>query len=101
MGRTRLCLALFGVCAGAHATILWDTGAPHYVAFNGNNNYVGFTSGNLGAGLEQRWAAMPFRIGIGGAVIQEVDVDGFNDVNPDRSPATLDYIIWHRTALIR
>jgi hypothetical protein len=76
---------------------LWDTGAPHQVNFNGADTYLGFSSGNLGAGSEQRWAAIPFRIDVPGAVITEVDVDWFIVAGSEAD--NVNYIIWNRTGL--
>ena len=81
----------------ASAATLWDTGAPHMVNFNGTDTYLGYSSGNVGQGLEQRWAAVPFRIGGGGAIIQRVDVDWF--VVGGGEADNVNYIIWKRTGL--
>jgi hypothetical protein len=88
--------ALFGG-ALANAGVLWDTGAPHPVNFNGTDTNLGFSSGNLGAGSEQRWAAMPFKIGAGGAVVNQIDVDWF--VVAGSEADTVNYIIWKRNGL--
>lgn len=34
---------------------LWNTGSPKIVIYNGADSYLGFSSGNIGVGLEQRW----------------------------------------------
>jgi hypothetical protein len=77
--------------------MLWDTGAPHIVNFNGTETYLGYSSGNLGAGLEQRWAAVPFRISLSNAIITQIDVDWF--VQPGQEANSVNYIIWHRNGL--
>ncbi len=90
------------VCAGtlAHAqTVLWDTGAPHQVVFNNNPTYLGYVSGNAGAGLEQRWAAIPFRLPGPISVITQIDVDWF--IVAGQEAETVNYIIWRRNGLNR
>ena len=95
----RLVIALVGVAlvVPAGADTLWDTGAPHQVNFNGSETYLGFSSGNLGAGSEQRWIAAPFRIGGGGAIVTQIDADWF--VVGGGGADNVNYIIWNRTGL--
>ncbi|MBV6457841.1 MAG: hypothetical protein HONBIEJF_00961 [Fimbriimonadaceae bacterium] len=81
----------------AGAVTLWDTGAPHTVIFNGSETYLGYSSGNLDANNQQRWAAVPFRIGAGGAVIKQVNVDWF--VVAGSEADAVNYIIWKRSGL--
>jgi hypothetical protein len=76
---------------------LWDTGPPHMVNFNGADTYLGYSSGNLGAGSEQRWAAIPFRIDVPGAVITQLEADWF--VFAGQEADNVNYIIWNRTGL--
>lgn len=91
-------LAIAGVvCAGASAQVLWDTGAPHLVNFNGTDTYLGYSGGNLGAGFEQRWAAIPFRITAPGAVINTIEADWF--VQAGSEADNVNYIIWNRNGL--
>src|SRR5688572_30135240 len=86
------------LCAAqAGAAVLWDTGAPHVVNFNGSDTYLGYSSGNLGAGNEQRWAAIPFRIAPAGAVITQVDADWFIVAGGEAD--TVNYKIWNRSGL--
>ncbi len=77
-------------------SVLWDTGAPHAVMYNGNPNYLGYSSGNLPA-MPQRWAAVPFSIPPAGAVISRIDADWF--VSPGYEAETTNYIVWQRTGL--
>jgi hypothetical protein len=92
-----LVVAALALAAPGSADVLWDTGAPQTVIFNGAETYLGYSSGNLGAGLEQRWAAIPFRIEVANAVIQQVDVDWFIVAGSEAD--NVNYIIWKRTAL--
>lgn len=97
MKRTSFALAMLAGVASAHAATLWDTGAPHPVNFNGTDTNLGLSSGNIGAGLEQRWIAAPFRIGGGGAIINQIDVDYFIVAGSEAD--NVNYIIWSRTGL--
>lgn len=81
----------------ANAAVLWDTGAPHVVNFNGADTNLGYSSGNLGAGATERWYAMAFRIGGAGATINQVDADWF--VVAGSQGATVEYKIWNRVGL--
>lgn len=85
------------LCAGANADVLWDTGAPHPVNFNGTDTNLGFSSGNLGAGFEQRWLAIPFRIDAPGTTIDTIEADWF--VVAGSEADNVNYIIWNRTGL--
>ncbi|MBI5863480.1 MAG: PEP-CTERM sorting domain-containing protein [Planctomycetes bacterium] len=89
--------AVAALAGSASATVLWDTGAPNPVMFNGNLTYLGFSSGNLGAGSEQRWAAQPFRIDAAGTVIQQIDIDYFIPAGGEFD--NVNFIIWNRTGL--
>jgi hypothetical protein len=80
----------------AEQSVLWDTGAPHEVVYNGQTIYLGFSSGNL-PDKPQRWAAIPFRIPPAGAVITRIDVDWF--ISAGYEAATVNYIIWQRQGL--
>ncbi|HYE03545.1 MAG TPA: hypothetical protein VD963_09965 [Phycisphaerales bacterium] len=89
-----------GLALGGTATaqdVVWDTGVNHPVLFNGTLTNLGLSSGNLGAGLEQRWFAMPFRVtgGTPNTTITVVDVNYFSPAGS--VPATIEYIIWNRT----
>src|SRR5262249_11183611 len=92
-----LAMAALAIAGQAGAAVLWDTGAPHVVNFNGSDTYLGFSAGNLGGASTQRWAAIPFRIGGPGAFINQVNVDGFAPAGSE--PATVNYIIWNRSGL--
>lgn len=95
----RIAVIATGLFGGAIASagVLWDTGAPHQVNFNGAESYLGFSSGNLGGGLEQRWAAVPFRIASNGTVINQIDVDWF--IVGGSEADNVNYTIWKRTGL--
>lgn len=94
------CVALVLAGAATADTVIWDTGPPITVIFNGSETYLGFISGYFNDSMPQRWTAVPFRIAAD-TVITGVDFDGWaNDdsgrlPNPDRQ----DYIIWRRTGL--
>jgi len=93
-------LGLAGLLLAAPAAgqmVLWDTGPPTTVIYNGSETYLGYSSGDLGPGMEQRWCAIPFRIELPNAVITRIDVDWF--INPGDEAETVNYIIWHRTGL--
>jgi hypothetical protein len=91
-------LGLVCVCVEASADFaLWDTGAPNPVNFNGTDTYLGYSSGDLGVGLEQRWAAIPFRIGVANAVITRMDFDWFIPAGGEAD--NVNFIIWHRSGL--
>jgi uncharacterized protein (TIGR03382 family) len=75
---------------------LWDTGAPHVVNFNGADTNLGYSSGTL-AGAPQRWAAVPFAVGAGGVLINEVRADWF--IVAGSEGATVNYVIWDRSGL--
>jgi hypothetical protein len=92
-----LCLGGLAAVTASHAVTLWDTGAPHPVNFNGADTNLGYTSGNGGAGFEQRWAAIPFTVGAPGWQINQVDVDYF--IAAGTTPVNVTYIIWDRTNL--
>jgi len=77
--------------------VLWDTGPPHMVVYDGAETYLGYSSGDLGPGAEQRWCAIPFRIEIPDAVITQIDVDWF--INPGDEADNVRYIIWNRAGL--
>ncbi len=95
----RIAVVATGLFGGAIASagVLRDTGAPHLVNFNGADTYLGLSSGNLGGGLEQRWAAVPFKIASNGTVINQVDVDWF--VVAGSEADNVNYIIWKRNGL--
>ena len=88
---------VFCTLAARGDDLLWDTGAPHKVHYNGQAIYLGFSSGNL-PDKPQRWAAIPFRIPASGAVVTRIDVDWF--ISPGYEAATVEYIIWQRTGLV-
>jgi hypothetical protein len=67
------------------------------VNFNGADTYLGYSSGNLSAGNEQRWAAIPFTVGGPGWEINQVDIDYF--LAAGQTPTDIHYIIWNRTGL--
>ncbi len=85
------------IAASAQGDVLWDTGAPHPVVFNGTPTYLGYTSGTAGAGLEQRWAAVPFRIPAGGATVTQIDVDYF--IAAGQEPTGVTFVVWDRAGL--
>ncbi len=73
---------------------LWNTGSPKIVIYNGADSYLGFSSGNIGVGLEQRWWAAPFSIFDSPAVITEVHVNYFIPAGFEGD--NIRYKIWQR-----
>jgi MYXO-CTERM domain-containing protein len=72
---------LIVLVAGAAASAdvaFWDTGAPTPVNFNGTDTNLGYSSGNLGTGSTQRWAAQAFTVPAGVTTITQVDADWFD-----------------------
>ncbi len=90
-------LAIMGARHSGAQQVLWDTGGPHQVIFDGNTTYVGYSSGHVSSASPQRWAAVPFRIPPGGATITRMEIDWF--VQDGSQGATIDYIIWNRAGL--
>lgn len=74
---------------------VWDTGPPKTVIFNGTESYLGFSSGNIGVGLEQRWWAAPFSIFDAPTVIDEVHINYFIPAGFEGD--NIRYKIWQRT----
>jgi len=96
MKRTLLALSLVAVCGAAHADpMVYDTGFPHTVMFNGSETYLGFSSGSL-AGLPQRWSAMPFTL-TQATTITGVDINWF--IVAGSEGVDVKYIIWKRTGI--
>lgn len=99
------CVAVLALAGAAYADVpLWDTGAPN-LCYNNQVpppvlTWLGWSSGNLGGTLPQRWAAVPFRIDGSGMSITEIDIDWFNPTEPTYPPGdVVKYIIWNRTGL--
>lgn len=96
--------AFHGAVGGADVTVatiptetshcLWDTGHPKTVIFNGAESNLGFSSGNIGPGLEQRWYAAPFTVFDQPATIQEVHTYWFTVVGSEAD--NVKYKIWQR-----
>ncbi|MBX7134539.1 MAG: hypothetical protein K1X67_17855 [Fimbriimonadaceae bacterium] len=74
---------------------LWDTGQNKTVFFNGAESNLGFSSGNIGVGLEQRWWAAPFTVFDQPATINEVHANWFTPVGFECQDVK--YKIWQRT----
>jgi hypothetical protein len=92
--------AMAATGAASAQTVLFDTGPTRQILFDpaagGNHTltYVGWSSGNLGAGLEQRWSAQPFTIPAGSWDLTKIDANYFV------SGAGIDAVgirIWSRT----
>lgn len=96
-------LGLLLTASAAQAQVIWDAGPQRPVGFDaaGGTAWVasnlGFSSGNISATAPQRWAAMPFTIGAGGATINNVDVDYFAPAGFE--PLTINYNIFSRIGL--
>lgn len=96
--------AFHGAVGGADVTVatlptetshcLWDTGQNKTVWFNGAESNLGFSSGNLGAGLEQRWYAAPFSVFDQPATINEIRIAWFIVAGSEAD--NVKYIIWQR-----
>jgi hypothetical protein len=77
--------------------VVWDNGASTQVTFNGAATYLGYSSGNVAAGLEQRFAAQAFSIPAGFTSISQIDASWFPSAGSEG--ATVNYRIWRRTAM--
>jgi hypothetical protein len=81
-------------------TLIDSTGAPHSVNFDPGTGFaptfLGFSSGNVAAGLEQRWCAIPFSVA-SNTSISVVDAYGFGPAGAE--PDNVSYIIWKRSGL--
>ncbi len=92
-----------GTPAPVVGDVLWDTGPPRLVLFDpaGGGNHVetflGFSSGNIGAGFEDRRAAMPFVLPDPGGGqfyrITQIDLDYFT---ADTFPTDLNFRVYAR-----
>lgn len=75
--------------------VIYDSGPPKVVNFNGTDTYLGFSSGNVAPGLEQRWYAAPFVIPEGGATITQINADWF--IPAGAGAQSVRYKIWPRS----
>ena len=57
--------------------VLFDTGPPRTVLFNGASTWLGWSSGNVNANQPQRWTAQPFTLEPGEWTITGIDHDYF------------------------
>jgi len=74
--------------------VLFDTGAPRQVIFQGNSTFLGWTSGNPSASQPQRWTAQPFDLPAGNWDVTQLDAYYFV---PDGNAVTdINWIIWSR-----
>lgn len=72
--------------------VLYDSGPPNRGNLEGDITYLGWTSGYMQPGYEQRWSAHPFTIPEGTWDITQINADYFIGDDFD----LLDYIIWQR-----
>ncbi len=80
--------------------VLFDTGAPREVIFQGGDlNFLGWTSGNPVASQPQRWTAQPFDLPAGNWDVTQLDVYYF--VPTDNVVTDLNWIIWDRAGQAR
>ncbi|MEX2217826.1 MAG: proprotein convertase P-domain-containing protein [Phycisphaerales bacterium] len=97
-----LCLTMAAGLAAAAAPALgqqvtyFNSGRTYTLNNGGTIVFVGFSAGNIGAGLEERWAAQPFTIGAGGAQIGEIQAEGF--IPGGSEIQNVKFIIWSRAA---
>jgi hypothetical protein len=84
---------------------LWDTGPPRQVLYDaagGGNHaltYLGFSSGDIGAGSDQRWSAQAFSLPEGNWRIDQIDADWF--VVAGFEFTTINWTVWSRTGTAR
>jgi hypothetical protein len=76
--------------------IMATSGGPHSVIFNNAQTFLGFSSGNLGSGFEQRWWAAPFILE-GDTTATSVDVWWFIVAGSEFD--NVHFIVWKRTNL--
>jgi len=80
---------------------LFNTGGTQPVIFNGGLTNLGFSSGDLGPGLEQRWSAMPFTLGDPGPGqvwrVLSIQAAGFEPAGVVNE--LLEFKIWSRSNL--
>lgn len=95
--------SLFVAAGAAHAqVVVFDTGPTRPLLFDstGQSNhvltYVGWGSGNLAVGQEQRWSAQPFVLPLGQWQLTGIDANYFilDAANP---PDQIGIRIWSRT----
>lgn len=77
--------------------VVWDNGAVNLVNFNGADTYLGYSSGNVGAGLSARYAAQAFTMPAGYASIDQIDASWFASAGSEG--ADIRYIVWSRTSM--
>jgi len=92
-----LALVASGAAVAQAEDVIWDNGLPKTTIFNGAESWLGYSSGNLGGTLTQRWWAGPFTVRAGGATITRVTANWFTPVGSDA--VDVNFIIWKRTAL--
>ena len=87
------CAAALAVAGAASADVLYDTGLHDTVLFNGTETNLGWTSGDAGAGFEQRWTVQPF------SVADPVHISNIfaGYFIPGESPLEMGWIIWNRS----
>jgi hypothetical protein len=95
----RLCAAgaSFALAQLAAAqTLLFDSGIAGLCINNstGAQTYLGWTSGNAGAGLEQRWTPQPFTLPAGNWTITQIQAQYF--LVAGQTPVSIDWKIWSR-----
>ncbi len=86
-------VALAATAGVACADILYDTGAHDTVLFNAAETNLGWTSGDGGAGLEQRWTAQPFAINERSQVTS-IFASYFV---PGANPTDIAWTVWNRS----
>lgn len=96
-----LLAAPFVGAAAQAQMIVFDTGPTRTVLFDstgqGNHvsTYVGYGSGNLAAGQEQRWSAQPFTMPAGSWDLTQIDANYFH-LNASIPPEQIGIRIWSR-----
>lgn len=90
-----LALVVSGAAIAQADDVIWDNGIPKTCIFNGTESWLGWSSGNLGGTLTQRWWAEPFTIRAGGATINKVTANWF--IPAGSEGLEIKFIIWKRT----
>ncbi len=91
-----LVLLLAATCTPVFAggDVLFDTGVPRQVIFQGGETFLGWTSGNPSAAQPERWTAQPFTLPAGDWDITQLDLYYF--VPTGNVVDDINWIVWSR-----
>lgn len=92
-------VVLCALAGAANADLVWDTGGPTVVNFNGADTLLGYSSGNVSAATPQRWAAQAFTMPAGYNTITQIDADWFNP-GGGVNGATVQFRIFQRNNMV-